>query len=81
MRGEEHGLPLAAEIADDIPEVPARLGVEPGRGLVEKDEVGIADESAGDGEPLALAARELVDPARALLGKTGELQDLWTARS
>ncbi len=77
VSGEKHRLPLAAEIPDDVPEVSARLRVETGRGLVEKDELRRSPTSA---QAMASLWRcppgELDHPARALFGEAGELENL-----
>src|SRR5581483_926973 len=64
--GEEDGAAGEFEAFDEVPELAARLRVEAGGGLVEEEEIGIADESAGHGEALFLAAGKLAD-ARILL--------------
>ena len=57
----------ALELVDEIPELPARLRIEAGRRLVEKQQVRIADERAREREPLLLSARERADARVALL--------------
>ena len=59
--------PPAPEALDQLPELPARLRVEPGRRLVEEEQLGVADQRAGEREPLLLPARELADPRPRLL--------------
>ena len=59
--------PLCAEALHDVPQLQAALRIEAGRRLVEKEDVGIADQRAGDGEPLLLAAGEFADARVALL--------------
>jgi hypothetical protein len=54
------------------------LRIEPCRGLVE-EQVGIADERAGDGEPLLLSARERPDTRAAFLLELNEADDLVNA--
>ena len=53
---------VGLEPLDQLPELAARLRVESGRGLVEKEESGSPDQRAGQGQPLPLAAGELPDP-------------------
>ena len=56
----EHDRPaLALEDRDQVPELPARLRIETGGRLVEEEQLGPADERAGEGEPLFLAAGEI----------------------
>ena len=59
--------PQLLELGDQVPELPARLGIEAGRRLVEKDQVRIADDRAGEREPLLLSAGQLADARIALL--------------
>jgi hypothetical protein len=47
--------------------LPARLRIEPGRRLVEKDELGITDDGTGEGKTLLLSARERTDAPATLL--------------
>ena len=54
--GEHHGDAVGAQLLDELPRGDARLGVHPGAGLVEEDQVGSSDEGAGQGEALLLAA-------------------------
>src|SRR5262249_33219793 len=63
------GSPLAAKARDDLPELPARLGVEAGGGLVQEQDVGPAYQRARDRQPLALAARELPHPSAPLVAE------------
>ncbi len=58
VRREQHRAPVGAEAADDLPQLAARLRVETRRGLVEKEQLGFADERTGDREPLLLPARQ-----------------------
>ena len=50
-------------------------GIQTRRGLVEKEQFGIAHEGARDGEPLALASRELPDPGGRLVGQADRRHD------
>ena len=63
---------LALEAADQLPELAAGLGVEPGRRLVEEEQLGVADDAERDVDAAALAARQLLDArARLLLEPDG----------
>ena len=55
---------------------PARLGVELARGLVREEELGPVGERPGDGDPLLLAARQLVRPVAGPRVEPDELQQL-----
>src|SRR6476646_11528147 len=55
------------ELGDQVPELPPRLRVEARRRLIEEYQVGVADDRAGEREPLLLPARELSDAGVALL--------------
>src|SRR5216684_6770461 len=56
---QEDGASLLPEALHDIPQLQTALRIESGGGLVEKENVGIADQRACDGEPLPLTAGEL----------------------
>ena len=55
------------EFLDQVPQLPPCLRIETGRRFVEKEQIGIADERAGEREALLLAAGQIADPGRALL--------------
>ena len=59
--------PAALELVDQVPELAARLRVEAGGRLVEEEQLGIADQRAGEREPLLLPARQRADARVALL--------------
>ena len=60
--GRQHdGAAAVPQVADDFPELAAGLRVEPRRRLVEEEHLGIADQGDRDGQPLLLAAGELLD--------------------
>jgi hypothetical protein len=73
--GHGHGLDLVVGDVDDGGGEPSvqgldlgahldpELGVEVGEGLVEEEDVGLADDGAANGDALALAAREVLGPA------------------
>ena len=52
------------EFGDQIPELAARLRIETGGRLVEKEQIGIADDRARERETLLLSARQLADARR-----------------
>src|SRR5580700_8944049 len=58
VRRQEDGPPAALERFDHVPELQPRLRIEPGRGLVEKEQLGVPHERAGHGEALLLPAGE-----------------------
>ena len=64
------------EFGDQIPELPSRLWVEAGRRLVEKDQIGIADDRAGERESLLLSAGQFADAPCALLIELDEGNDV-----
>ncbi len=55
MRGQEDGAAGLLELEDEIPELPSRLGIEAGGRLVEKQQLGMADQRGGHRQPLLLA--------------------------
>jgi len=63
LGGEEHGGAAAGEVLDDLPHLEAALRVEAGGGLVEEDDLRVADEAHGDVEAAAHAAGVGGDPA------------------
>ena len=58
VRGQEHGRPPALKLVHDVPDLPPRLRVEAGRGLVEEQQLRVADQRAGHGQALLLPAGE-----------------------
>ena len=64
MRGQEDRAALLPQLADDVPKLPSRLGIEPRGRFVEKQQFGIADQSTRHRQPLLLAAREFADSGR-----------------
>src|SRR4051794_30802215 len=65
MRRQHDRAAERLEIRDEIPELTARLWIESRRRLVEKEQVGVADDRAGKREPLLLSTRQLSDSCRA----------------
>src|SRR3712207_5022477 len=64
VRGEEDGLAQPRQRAHGVPRGAARRRVEPGRGLVEEDQLGVSDERQREVQPPQLATRQ---PPRALV--------------
>src|SRR5688572_24604923 len=58
---------LQLERLDELPELPARLRIEARGRLIEEEELRIADECAGEREPLLLATGQRADSRAALL--------------
>src|SRR3954452_16262528 len=74
--GEQDGLAQGLQRADRLPGVAPRARVEAGRGLVEEDQLGVADQGEGEVQAAQLPARE---PPRRLVGlllQAGQGQDL-----
>ncbi len=69
------------ELLDEVPQLAARLRVEPGGGLVEKEEIRIADERARERQPLLLSARERDHARIALLLELHERDHLLRRRT
>src|SRR5215208_4177338 len=76
MRRQQHGLAEVAERADGLPRCPARRRVEPGRRLVQEDELGVADEREAEVEPAGLPAREALDPRVTFVAEPDQLEHL-----
>ena len=64
VRGENDGAARLLELVDQVPQMAARLGIEAGGRLVEKQQLRIADQRAGHGQPLLLPAGESCPRAR-----------------
>ncbi len=72
VRGQDDGDTGGAQVADQRPHLPADVRVEPGRRLVEEDQLGASDDRAGEvdqlllpaGEPAVRGAGERVDAER-----------------
>ena len=58
VRGEDHAEPVGAEPLDELPHGHARLGIEPGGGLVQEEQSRPVDDRARDHEPSTEAARQ-----------------------
>src|SRR5438105_674784 len=76
MRRQQNRPTLLAEVREQGPELPARLRIEARRRFVEKQQVGVAGQRAGDRETLLLAARQLPYPAAALRFQLHDPQQL-----
>ena len=75
------GVPVQAEDVGDLGAQPtAEVGVEAGERLVEQHQAGPRGEGAGQRDPLALAARQLVRVAAAVAGQPDDLQPLRRTR-
>src|SRR5689334_11003261 len=61
MGGEQDGASLPFKLLDQVPKLAAGLRIEAGGGLVEKEEIRIADECAGEGQALLLSAGQSAD--------------------
>src|ERR1044071_762626 len=75
VRGDDDGAACAFDSFDEIPELPPRLGIEAGGGLVEKEELGIGDEGARERQPLLLTTRQLPHATVALLPELDRIED------
>ena len=60
MGDHDDGVSLGVEVVEDLHDFAAGGGVEVAGGLVGEEDVGLADEGAGDGDALELAAGELL---------------------
>src|SRR6185312_4348420 len=61
--GREEDRVVAPEVADEAADLADLVGVEPGGGLVEEEDRRAADEGVGEGDALAVALRQVADPA------------------
>ena len=58
---QQDGPAAVAQITDHVPELAPRLRVQASGRLVEEEQLGVADQGDGDGQPLLLAAGKLLD--------------------
>ena len=76
VRGQDDRSPFRLELGDEVPELATRLRIESGGRLVEKQQLRIPDERAGDGEPLLLAAGQGPDARQSFLTELDLIDDL-----
>ena len=76
--GGEHdrGVLLVGEAEDQVVEVSARLGVEPGGGFVEEEQFGAADDADRNVQAAALSPGEGLDSLIRVLGEAHQCQEL-----
>lgn len=67
---EDGAIALVGEVAELVKELGGILKVEVTGRFIGEDDIGIIDEGAGDGDPLAFASGELVAPAVGFIGHT-----------
>ncbi len=59
VRGQQHGAAAFLKSANNVPKLAAALGIESGGGLVQKQDLRIAHQGGGYGEPLPLTPDNL----------------------
>ena len=59
MGDDEHGAPFRGQILDDADHLLLQFGIKGGRGFIKQKSFGFHGQSAGDGRPLLLSARQL----------------------
>src|ERR1035437_3697429 len=64
------------EALNRLPRMPPCVGIEPHGWLIEKDEIGVADQGQSEIEAAALTARKCLGTSRALLVKADQGNDL-----
>ncbi len=74
VRGQHERDALALELPQPLPHEVARLRVEAGGRLVEKQQVGLVDQGPRDGEPSLHAAGERVDLVAFAIGELHEVE-------
>src|ERR1700719_717889 len=74
MSGKKNGLAALADVTDEIPNGAARLGIETGGQLVEKNKFGIVDQRESNEESLLLTAGKIHKPSVALVGEAEALK-------
>ncbi len=73
---EDGRLALVGEFANEFDDLLAHLFIEGGCGLVSEEDIGVADESAGDGDALFLSAGELTGIMVDTLTQADEFEDV-----
>ncbi|MDF3042397.1 MAG: hypothetical protein K0Q71_5103 [Thermomicrobiales bacterium] len=73
--GEHHGHSLAVQLGEQVQDVVAGLDVDTGGGLVENEEVRLANQRARQEHPLLLSAGEVTNLPPAQAGQSQPLQD------
>ena len=76
VRGHQDGAALSGEIAHEVAQPGDALRVQAVRGLVEDEDVGVADERGGELEALAHTHRERADLALGVAAQADEIEDL-----
>jgi hypothetical protein len=74
MRGQDQGFAGGFELLEAFPDQVAGLRVEAGGWFVEKDDVGVVDQRAGQGQAPLHAAGEGRDAGVGLAGEAGEFE-------
>src|SRR5688572_223366 len=77
----DQGAPLTSQLLEQVQDVLAARGVEVAGGLVGQDQVGLAGQGAGDGDPLHLPARELGRLVLHAVGEADLLEELLDSRA
>src|SRR6266851_1986098 len=75
VRGEHDGPTFRPNRFRQLPQVASSLGIQPGGGFVEEEDLGLVDERGRDTEALLLSARQLGYRRARLLGQVHLLQD------
>src|SRR5688572_33408664 len=81
MRRQQNGPSTLSKSRHDLPQLQTALRVEPGRRLVEKQNLRIADERAGHRQPLLLPTGELADARVPLLFESELAQQILGRRA
>src|SRR5687767_9949158 len=76
MCRQEHGATAGFETLDDFPRLAPRLGVQPGRRLVEEQQLGVSNERATQRKALLLAPRQRANESAGLFFQPDEPQHL-----
>jgi hypothetical protein len=74
--GEQHRRAEGAQLPDERPELPPRLGVEPGGRLVEEQQLRAADDAQSDLQPSALPTRQPASAGAGVVGEADEFEHL-----
>src|SRR5688572_6163403 len=77
VRRHQDGAAIGPELIQQSPQLPSRLRIESGCRFVEKEQVGVTGQGAGQREALLLATGQLADAARPLAFELHDLQQLF----
>src|SRR6185436_3901003 len=76
VAADDDGLAQGAQLPEELAQLNAGPGVEPGRGLVEEQHLGVVNEGVGEAQALLHAPRQALDVGVALPGEIDQLEQV-----